>query len=78
MERYCKSLREDRGGQRELDPIVGNPDVESDRQARGHLHRGELVANQFDVKLPHVRDLLHHMRDRYDTVARYSVGLLTF
>ncbi|KAL5414270.1 hypothetical protein PMIN04_009092 [Paraphaeosphaeria minitans] len=76
MERYFHSLRQDNGDRREFDPIVGHPDIRHDRQARGYLHRGEYVANQFDVTLPYVRDLLHHMYDRYNTVTCYSLGLL--
>lgn len=76
MEQYFKSLRQDLRDQRGLDPIVRDPRVQRDRKTRGHLHRSEYVANQFDVKLPHVRDLLHHMRDHYDTVTCYSIGLL--
>ncbi|OAG00169.1 uncharacterized protein CC84DRAFT_1180967 [Paraphaeosphaeria sporulosa] len=76
MEWYFDSLRQGPGGQRGLDPIVDHPDVRHDRQRRGYLHRSEYVANQFDVTLRHVRDLLHHMHDHYDTVTCYSMGLL--
>ncbi|KAL5386222.1 hypothetical protein DPSP01_004305 [Paraphaeosphaeria sporulosa] len=76
MEWYFDSLRQGPGGQRGLDPIVDYPDVRRDRQRRGYLHRSEYVANQFDVTLRHVRDLLHHMHDHYDTVTCYSMGLL--
>lgn len=76
MEKYFDSLRQSTGDQRELDPIVNNSDVRHDRQARGDLHRSKYVANQFDVTLQYVRDLLHHMYDRYDTVTCYSLGLL--
>ncbi|KAF2439418.1 hypothetical protein P171DRAFT_436089 [Karstenula rhodostoma CBS 690.94] len=76
MNSYFDALKGDVSFTQDLDPIVNNPDVRHDREARGSLHRSELVANQFDVTLKHVRDLLQHMLRKYNTVTCYSVGLL--
>ncbi|KAL1610687.1 hypothetical protein SLS60_002357 [Paraconiothyrium brasiliense] len=76
MERYMETVKYDIGGQRALDPMTNDPRVRLDRQKRRHHYYGELAANQFDVSLKHVRCLLHHMLDRYDTVACYSVHLI--
>ncbi|KAF1976845.1 hypothetical protein BU23DRAFT_596796 [Bimuria novae-zelandiae CBS 107.79] len=42
----------------------------------GANHMSTYVAYQFDLELPHVMDLLHHMLDRYDTVSCYSSNLI--
>ncbi|KAJ4349596.1 uncharacterized protein N0V89_008212 [Didymosphaeria variabile] len=71
-----EAVKHDIGGQRELDPMINDPRVKFDRQKRRHHHYSEWVANQFDVSLKHVRSLLRHMYDRYDTVTCYSVHLI--
>jgi len=76
MQDYFDAIKHDIGGQRSLDPIVSDSIVKYDRQKRGQFHHGEDVANQFDVSLEHVRELLHHMFNHYDTVTCYSVHLL--
>lgn len=76
MHDYFDALKQNLGGQRHLASIVDDSMVKYDRRRRGHFHYGEEVANQFDVSLKHVRDLLHHMYDRYDTVTCFSMHLL--
>ena len=76
MDSYFHDLNNNITSHQNLSSILHHPDVSRDWRRQGYKYRGEHVAHKFDVSLSHVQDLLHHMYERYDTVACYSTALL--
>lgn len=51
------------------------PEVTADLRKR-EFHSGERSAYQFDMRKSYVRDMLHYMYERFDTVTVYSQAML--
>jgi hypothetical protein len=58
-----------------LSERLDKPEVEWDR-ARKWSHSGDQAAWQFNHRAGHVKHMLRHMYQRYDTVSVYSLALL--
>lgn len=58
-----------------LSPRVCKTDVIADRYKR-QPHSSLAAETQFDCNITHIRRLLEHMSDKYDTVTAYSMGLI--
>ena len=59
-----------------LDPRVFDAAVSYDRSRNHANHISKDIAYQFDMRVPHILDIMRSMLDKYDTITVYSSNLL--